>query len=81
MSAYTLNYTDSRFAEGKAEGMVEGRAEGRKEGEIIGSVKTLLAQIMRGSNDVPSAAEEMNLTVEEFRQLVHDLYPDTTLPK
>lgn len=73
MAGYALSYADSRFADGKA--------EGQKEGEIIGAVRTLLRQIKGGRNDVSSAAQDMNLTIEEFRQLVHDLYPDEVLPE
>lgn len=77
IAGYALSYADSRFAEGEAKGKVEDQIEG----EIIGAVRTFLRQIKGGRNDVSSAAQDMNLTIEEFRQLVHDLYPDEVLPE
>ena len=55
-------------AEGREEGRAEGRAEGRKEGIGIGEVSMLIKQVNKGRLTVEEAAEDAEMTVEQFKK-------------
>ncbi len=52
------------FEDGKAEGLAEGRAEGKAE--------AVLSMYLKGRITAEEAAEEMDITVDEFQILLSD---------
>ena len=53
---------------GREEGRAEGRAEGEEKGKIIGIISTLADLVKKGIITVVQAAEQANMSVEEFTQ-------------
>ncbi len=53
-------------AEERNSGRAEGRVEGRAEGLLEGKLQTLINLVLKGKLTVGEAAEEANMTVEEF---------------
>ena len=53
-------------AEGRAEGKAEGRAEGEADGEKKGFLKALVGLVKNGLLTITQAAEQANMTVEDF---------------
>ena len=58
---------DERFF-GEKEGLEKGREIGRKEGREEGMVDTLISLVEKGLLSVTDAAEEAEITEEEFKQ-------------
>jgi len=58
---------DERFF-GEKEGLEKGRKIGRKEGREEGMVDTLISLVEKGLLSVTDAAEEAEITEEEFEQ-------------
>ena len=56
------------FEDGKAEGLAEGRAEGKAEGKA----EAVLSMFLKGRITAEEAAEEMDITVDEFQILLSD---------
>ena len=52
--------------EGKIEGHREGKVEGHREGKIEGSLETLVHLVQKGKISVNDAAQEANLSPNEF---------------
>ena len=52
--------------EGKAEGKIEGRIEGKIEGRIEGALSTLIDLVKKGLLTPAQAAEQTDMTVDEF---------------
>ena len=56
----------------KAEGREEGRQEGRQEGIGIGEMRMLVKQVKKGRVSIAEAAEDADMTVEQFRKVLED---------
>ena len=56
----------------KAEGRVEGRMEGRAEGINIGEMRMLVKQVQKGRITVEQAAEDAEMTVEQFKEVMQN---------
>ena len=54
----------------KAEGREEGIGIGREEGIGIGEMRMLVKQVRKGRVTVEEAAEDANMTVEEFKKVM-----------
>lgn len=71
ITEYDEERTQSEFkeegrAEGRAEGLAEGLAVGRENGLIEGTLNTLIGLVKKGILTLTQAAEEANMTVDEF---------------
>ena len=53
--------------------LAKGRAEGIMEGELIGKLKTLASLVKNGLLSLTNAAQEMDLSPEEFQKKVAEL--------
>ena len=56
--------------EGRAEGLAEGLAKGRVEGEETGGLKKLAHLVRKERLSLAEAAEDANMTVEEFQRFM-----------
>lgn len=50
----------------------EGRMEGRMEGINIGEMRMLLKQVQKGRITVEQAAEDAEMTVEQFKKVMQN---------
>ena len=66
------NLSQGVKAEGRMEGRAEGRAEGRMEGINIGEMRMLVKQVQKGRITVEQAAEDAEMTVEQFKKVMQN---------
>ena len=66
------NLSQGVKAEGRMEGRMEGRAEGRAEGINIGEMRMLVKQVQKGRITVEQAAEDAEMTVEQFKKVMQN---------